>query len=554
MPSPDELIATLTQRLIDLVEPNTRFDRGSLPVLRHAAMRVDVRGSQRYQVSFGVGKASGKGRLGSAVLRCADAHGLEQHLDAHEAQNRQRLGARLEAWSSSQKVLPGAKLTDGQCYDGPGVAGYDHACGTCGGAGRLQCISCSGSGEIICSYCHGSGDVTCGTCKGQRLMPCSSCGGRGQHSAQRAQRRVNSADNREWTEHETVWVDCAGCGGRGKQPCGCGNGREYCGNCRRGKITCSTCAGGGQTNCATCDATGFLNATAWLTCTVRQDFALRAATDIPEAKNTLEAIPSLDAWCALTAVEITGTQIGPSDVRREFGAAPWLTRIRVLANHTEIELFGYGDAAIVYDFKNVVGTLLARDLASIEAALETSAKLPFRTAPRLDAAIAEFLRSEVNAAIGIVAGAKRERLEGFARDDLQGAVSSDYVLRAARAVRLAAVRTYAGIVALPILALGLLVGIVLEVFTLWSIFLFDRDEARIVALCSFLAGALAIEWRARWLLRRRFTPGLATKIIKLLAATGAPGWALGAAVAWAALATWALGAFLAGANRLPPGI
>jgi hypothetical protein len=95
---------------------------------------------------------------------------------------------------------------------------------------------------------------------------------------------------------------------------------------------------------------------------------------------------------------------------------------------------------------------------------------------------------------------------------------------------------------------------VLEVATLWSIFIFDRDEARTVASCVFVAGALAIEWRARWLLRRRFTPALAPKVIKLLAATRAPGWALGAAVAWAALATWALSAVFAGSNRLPPGI
>ena len=554
MPSPDELVAKLTQRLIDLVEPNTRFDRDSLPVLRHGATRVELHAHQRYEVSFGVGQASGTGRLGNAVLRCADAHELERYVDAQEAQNRQRLGARLEAWAAAQKTLPGTPLTAQQCYDGAGLAGYDCACGTCGGAGKLQCISCSGSGETPCVYCHGSGDVTCSRCKGRCVTPCSSCGGRGQNSEQRVQRRVNTADNRVWTEDEPVWINCNSCSGRGNQPCSCGNGREYCGNCRRGKITCSTCTGSGQTRCANCDATGFLNATAWLTCTVQQDFAVRAATDNAEAKHTLEAIGSLDALCALTPVETLGTRSRDGELRRELGAGPWLTSIRVLANDTEIELLGYGADAVVYDFKNVVGTLLARDLISIEAALVAAPRLPFRAAPQLDAAIAQFLRSEVNAAIGTVAGAKRERLDRFARDELHGAVSSDYVQRAARAVRFSAVRAYAGIVAPPILALGLLVALVLEVCTLWSIFIFDRDEARSVALGVFAASAVAIEWRARRLLRRRFTPELAPRLIKLLAATRATGWALGAAAAWAALATWALAALFAGSNRLPPGI
>ena len=129
--------------------------------------------------------------------------------------------------------------------------------------------------------------------------------------------------------------------------------------------------------------------------------------------------------------------------RAHASRATWLTNIRVRASDQEIELLGYGNDAIVYDFKNAVGTLLVHDLHALEGALAAAPRLALRESAGLDAAIAEFLRSEVNAAIGNVTGAKKDRLEQFASDQLKGAVSSDYVVRAAKAIRASVLRTYA---------------------------------------------------------------------------------------------------------------
>lgn len=540
----DRLVAALTQRLFDLVEPNTRFDRSSLAILGQGTRSVDVRGTQRYEVSFGSSSASGKGRLGAGYVDVGNQSGLLRHVEASLTRNRGRLPARLNAWLDSQRALPGEPLVAGACFDGPASAGYDYHCEPCRGAGKLSCTRCNGSGNTTCSGCNGSGEVNCSRCNGTAALSCSTCGGRGQVSEQVAVHRVNTADNREWTEYETVWKTCWSCGGRGNSPCSCGNGRQTCHQCSNGRVTCSSCGGSGSTTCTSCDGTGFQHATASITCRVQQSLALRAGIDEPEPKRVLESIRTLEELCALTTAEVVVANVGAGEVARTIRAPTWLTNIRVRASEQEIELLGYGDDAIVYDFKNVVGTLLIHDLHALEGALAAAPRLALRESAGLDAAIAEFLRSEVNAAIGNVTGAKKERLEQLASGQLKGAVSSDYVVRAAKAIRASVLRTYAAGITVPGLILAGVIALVLEVLTLRSIWVFTVDEARYAALICFAAGVLFIELRARYRLKKRFPAELSPKVTKLLGATRATLWAVGGLAAAAGLATWGLGALI----------
>jgi hypothetical protein len=545
----DRLVAALTQRLFDLVEPNTRFDRSSLAILGQGTRLVDVRGTQHYEVSFGTTTGHGKGRLGAGYADVGNQAGLQRHVEASLTRNRGRLPGRLNAWLDSQRALPGEPLVAGACFDGPASAGYDYHCEPCRGAGKVTCTSCNGSGNTTCFACSGSGEVTCSRCHGTAAISCSVCGGRGQQSEQVAVRRQNTADNREWTEYETVWKTCWSCSGRGNSPCSCGNGRQTCHHCTNGRVSCSGCGGSGSTTCASCDGTGFQHTTATITCGVQQSLALHAGIDEPEPKRVLESIRTLEELCALSAAEVVVANVGASEVARTIRAPTWLTNIRVRASDQEIELLGYGDDALVLDFKNVVGTLLVQDLHALEGALAAAPRVPWRESAALDAAIAEFLRSEVNAAIGNVTGAKKDRLEKFASTQLKGAVSSDYVVRAAKAIRASVLRTYAAGIVVPGVILAGVIALMLEVLTLRSIWVFTYDEARYAALIGFAAGFLFIELRARYRLKKRFPAELAPKVIRLLGATRATLWAVGGLAAGTGLATWGLGALVSAIRR-----
>lgn len=549
-PPPDRLVAALTQRLFDLVEPNTRFDRSSLAIIGQGTRRVDVRGTQRYEVSFGSTSGSGKGRLGGGYLDVGNQSALQRHVEASLTRNRGRLPARLNAWLNSQRSLPGEPLMASACFDGPASAGYDYNCETCNGAGDVSCSSCSGAGKTTCHACQGRGEVDCSQCGGTAATRCSSCGGSGQTSEQVAVRKANYADNREWTEYETHWKTCWGCSGRGSQPCSCGNGRRMCHQCTGGKVTCNWCSGSGRTRCENCDGTGAQHTTASITCGVQHSLALRAVIDEPEPKAMLEKIRTLEELCALGRGEVLVANVGANEVQRTLSVPVWLTNIRVRAAEEEVELLGYGDDATVHDFKNIVGTLLAHDLRSLEAALAAGPKLPWRESPARDAAIAEFLRSEVNAAIGNVTGARKDRLEKFAAGTLRGAVSSDYVLRAAKAIRRSVLKTYVAAIIIPGLILAGVVALVLEVLTLRSIWMFTHDEAKYAALVCLAIGALAIELRARWLLRKRFPNELAPKVTQLLAATKATLWSVGGLLVATGLAIWGLRSLVSTLGRM----
>lgn len=96
------LVDALIDRLVDLVEPNTRFDLSSLPLIESEACCVSVVGTQKYAVSFGAERQSGRGRLPATVRKVRSSQELEAFIDAQTKANERDLEPRLSSWLTGQ--------------------------------------------------------------------------------------------------------------------------------------------------------------------------------------------------------------------------------------------------------------------------------------------------------------------------------------------------------------------------------------------------------------------------------------------------------------------
>lgn len=261
MPDARTLVSALTQQLIDLVEPNTRFDRTSLPIVDSEATHCNVTGYHTYSVAFGVQRASGLGKLPVTAKNAGSAAALATYVEHRTEANRAALPNRLRRWLDTQQELPGRALDAVDCFNGAETAGYDRSCSDCSGAGEVQCKSCWGQGNTACGYCHGTGKRKCGSCNGKGAKPCGRCAGSGTVGEHRERRVTNYAANTSHVEAYVEHVTCSSCFGRREGKCNtCHGGEVTCSNCHAsGKAGCSTCMGKGKLKCKTCDGTGALH-------------------------------------------------------------------------------------------------------------------------------------------------------------------------------------------------------------------------------------------------------------------------------------------------------
>lgn len=515
--TPAQRVAALTQHVIDLVEPSTRFDRSSMPVTSHETHQCEVTGTQTFSVSFNADRNNGRGKLAASVLKLANESELNEFAARRIGAHEQALGDRLHQWLRTQRELPGDSLTSADCYSGSETAGFEYTCKPCHGKGKTRCGGCGGFGEVTCNRCHGSQRVDCGVCNGKGETSCSSCSGRGQVGQHRERRVTNYADNTSYTESYLEWTSCSSCFGRGSKTCSCSHGQVSCTNCRSGKTTCGTCGGSGDIKCKNCDATGILNGSATLTCSVSESLSLQTDDLAEEPKSTIMAIDSLRRLCALTHVRSPACTVSSRGLARELEARMWLTVIEIQAAGEAVTLFGYGDRSQVFNFKNIVGALLKNDLEELERTLVEGPRIPLGPMPTLDAALDNFLQSEINVRVGQVSGGKKEALEKFARDDLRSAASADYVVRAARAVRVSVNRIFASEMVRPVLILVLIVSCTAALAPRFNIF--TPHEAFWAAILVTLAGTAICEFRARSRLKARFSADLAPRAIALLKGT-----------------------------------
>ena len=518
-----DLVESVVRQLAAAVEPNTRFDRSSLPVAAAQTETFRVTGTHGYEVSFHIEHREEKGPLPAGVRDLGGRGALDSHEAAQLAAVRRQLPARLHDWLAGQTTLPGRELTSGDCYDRVPPAGFAYACETCHGRGKTSCNSCLGQGKITCHQCQGSGRANCGHCHGSGRIQCSGCNGSGQVTAWGERRVTNYADNTSYTERYSEQVTCGSCGGRRERSCGhCSSGKVQCSTCYAGKITCLACTGSGKVTCSQCAGSGSQHVVATLSCVVGQSLTLAAETPHEDAKKTMTSLDSLEKLCELTPVELRHASAADHSITRQFETMMPLAMVTVRAAEQVIEILGYGDAARVFDFKNIVGALLQHDLDDLEQVLQSAPRFPLRPMHALDDSLRQFLASEINARIGSVASTKRPALQALATNDLHGAVSEEYVVHAVKAVRQATSRVFRSEMSVPALVAAIIPALLLAIIPLlhphW------RSDSGWVAMWSLPVVGFVAERFALARYRERFDAELARRAVALLKAKRTLWW------------------------------
>lgn len=507
-------VENLLRQVADLVEPNTRFDLGSLPVEASEVRQYPVFAEETYRVSFSIERRRGKGALPDGTLPVDDESGLATHVERLLAARSRDLAERLRSWAGAQRELPGRPLAERDCHDGPSAAGFTKSCRDCGGDGQTQCTQCHGHCTVTCNQCYGSGHTKCRTCGGTAYQSCSACRGAGYTTQYKQVRRVNYADNREWTESVPEQQSCWQCAGQGKQPCTCGNGQVSCFGCgSSGKIRCNACSGRGSVDCGSCAATGTLHETAWIACTIEHSFDVRAPEAFDEAR---DALASLESLCALTPVRSGGVDARPDGVTRRFDAPITIATAQLRAAGHTVVVHGYGESARVFDFKNLLGILLESDVAELARHLAATSALPLKPTPDLDSALNRVLLSEVNAAIAQSGARNATAARALSADELRGAVTADYARQTAKTIRTAVARVYRGAMIVPAAIAAVVPTLVVA---LLHPVIGPGDEILWSMLGAALVAGIGAELVARRRFRKRFEDAAAPKALAVLRAT-----------------------------------
>jgi hypothetical protein len=525
-------IQALQRQIADLVEPNTRFDLTSLPLEASEIREYRVFAEQNYRVSFSSARRSGKGALPAGTLAVDGEGSLTAHVERQIATRRADLAERLRRWAAAQSATLGAKLTERDCHDGPSAAGFTIACRDCGGEGRRACGRCHGQRTVTCTQCHGTGRTSCRNCGGTAYQSCSACRGSGHTTQYKQVRRVNHADNREWTESVPEQQSCWQCGGQGKQRCNCSNGQVSCSLCSAsGRITCNQCSGGGYIDCGSCAATGTLYETAAIGCTIEHSFKVRAPEAFDEAQAVLASLDSLESLRELTPIRSTDADAHPDGVTRRFEATMTIATAQLQAAGQTVAVHGYGERARVFDFKNLLGLLLESDVAELARQVAATPALLLNTPSELDASLSRVLLSEVNATIAQRGTRNAATAHELAAGELLGAVSADYVERAAKAIRAAVSRAYRASMLLPA---AIAVVVPTLVIALLIPLIGRGNEALWFTLAAALVTGAAAELFGRLRFRKRFDEGTARHALAVLGATFEPwAWRLAMAAAMA---------------------
>lgn len=464
--------------VIAQIEPRTRFDRDSLAWVAATTEKVPIRAQQRFKVSFSIKTRNGYGRLPYQVDDVSNNSSLQAHMERQVANAQSVLSSRLRQWSAIYDNRPSPRLTAADCFDEPRHAGFAWTCGTCKGTAR-----------VICSTCHGKRHVTCGTCRGSGQNACGRCGGRGNVLEQRTRTVYKSytSTSGAWVnEYYQEWVRCNWCGGSGRQGC------QTCGS--HGWVYCGTCNATGWVPCTSCGATGSCYKEAAVGCDIAQTFTAKADTSFDEARRMLETLDLYAMYELGPFVRIPGA-IGDDSLEHSFTGEVSVTRLGFNMAGARHEIVGYGALGEVKDYKNIIGVLLQEDLDDLEAQIAATSTFPLRPVHKLEAALQKFMSSEINMRIGALADQPDTRLERAAREEFKQAVSIDYAVDAAAAIRQGLVRIYRSF-ALP----GAMVTAALPAMLIGAAYLLV--PMRMDPWWSLL-GSIGIAFSIGWLLERR---------------------------------------------------
>jgi len=316
---------------------------------------------------------------------------------------RAEAGELIDKWVVEHGEAYRNELPPDRCSHARPVLGFQQVCPACHGRKELTCNGCGGRGRVTCGSCGGRGRVTCSSCGGSRQTRCFSCGGSGTHEVREME--VSYSDRQNTMNQQmqmTRRVPCPGCGGSGNKPCGC-DGTQACG-CAGGQVTCGGCGGRGIVLCDTCAATGVVNYTGRVQCSVDRRVGVTVGgSATAEDRQTLSERVPFERIGALAA-ETGGVRLEQRNraehvLMLAYAASVPLESAECTLRGKVVSIRAYGAGHDIYNYQELVGTLLEPDLAALEKSLSEHSVFRATSRASLASVTNRFLASELNALI-----------------------------------------------------------------------------------------------------------------------------------------------------------
>ncbi|MDZ7778436.1 MAG: hypothetical protein U5R14_00675 [Gemmatimonadota bacterium] len=513
---------------------------------------LPVRVVVRHDARLAVSSRREPGPLPEDVRDVGTPEELQSALQARLREAEEQVGPRLDTWVAEEAADYRARPTPEDCLAEQPALGSQEVCDSCAGRGEVACGSCAGNGWTTCQVCEGRGRNPCDACGGAATLECSSCDGSGEETRVSHPERF---DGTKWVKERVVErVPCTTCGGSGSVACHCGDGWLTCTDCDDGRVECGICGGSGAVACEPCDATGAVHSHGRVECSVERDVEVEVESDDDRDRETLVDEVPFDELGRLAGGDY-GVRL--DRVRREGPRAilAYVASVPVEVGEADlgaraIRVRAYGPGREVFDYQNLVGSLLEPDLARLESCLRTRGR--GRRGRSLLEATRRFFSSELNDRIAeappravhrLLEGRESGRSGGVFRKALErapglfdagstdageasrsllerclevGMITPAYLERASAAVGKALPRLYR-----PLVLPGLLAIVAGAVGVLFLVGRVRPEGSALSAVVPVVALAGASWWlvehRARASLRAMFGPGLLTRLAGPLA-------------------------------------
>jgi hypothetical protein len=395
----------LTSKILSGVNALTRdLQPGELTLQLVPLPPVSLALTVQHAAAFSVATTPAKGPLPATVRPLSSMVKMSADLDQRLADVRQEAGDLIDAWVAEQAEVYRSALPPERCMRDRPVLGVQEVCPDCGGRKQVTCGGCRGAGRVTCGACGGRGRVSCSGCGGSRAVRCSACGGSGTHEVREFE---TTYSDRQQTMNQqrqlTRQVPCSGCGGRGTNTCGsCHDGTQSC-TCQGGQVTCGGCGGSGIVPCATCAATGVVHHTGRVQCTVSRSIGVTVGGGTGVDQQTFrDRVPfeGIGAMAAETGgVRLQKRNRAGHQVTLDYSASIPLECAEGTVRGKAVAIRAYGPGREIYDYHDLVGSLLEPDLAGLEASLRANSLFTTTPGASLAGVTRTFLASELNALI-----------------------------------------------------------------------------------------------------------------------------------------------------------
>jgi len=377
----------MKNQLSDLIKNDTRFTIEDIKTTECSITETAGNFYKYYHAEFPTEKITDTGNLPGFVTK---SNNIDSDVSRVIALEKSEFETRIRQWHGFT-IESEDELHKADFFRGPYHFGTSWTCETCNGSGVVTCHGCGGHGTITCSSCHGNGKVTCSNCNGHGQTTCMSCYG------------SKTKYKQEWINggYQTIQVRCESCSGSGKQTCyPCiGKGKVTCRACSGyGHVTCQLCGGSGTLTCSTCNGTGILHTYKRVECFIQTTNENNVQTENEEHKNELESL-EFAPLKANTSMEQISCEVKDTHFQRYYEYTATLHELNFESNQTKENIYGIGPEEIIFNYKNILGALLYRDLARLEDSISQKKRFFFLFQGETVNALDNFFESPVNSEI-----------------------------------------------------------------------------------------------------------------------------------------------------------